>query len=53
MPELPGGRVLASEDVDDVVCRWLYEAIRNGLPLRDAMDATACELEKLVRDTLR
>ena len=53
MPELPGGRVLASEDVDDVVCRWLYEAIRNGLPLRDAMDATVCELEKLVRDTLR
>ena len=53
LPELPGGRVLSSEAVDEVICRWLYNAIREELPLRETLSATELELEKMVRDMQR
>lgn len=53
LPELPGGRVLSSEAVDEVVCRWLYRIIREDLPVGEAIAATALELEKMVRDVQR
>ena len=53
MPELPGGRVLSSEAVDEVICRWLYRAIREELPLPEVLAATQTELEKMLRDIQR
>lgn len=53
LPELPGGRVISSEAVDEVVCRWLYKAIRENLPLSDTLSSTQLELEKMVRDIQR
>lgn len=53
LPELPGGRVLSSEAVDEVVCRWLYRIIREDLPVEEGIAATALELEKMVRDVQR
>lgn len=53
LPELPGGRVLSSEAVDEVVCRWLYRIIREELSVADGISATALELEKMVRDVQR
>ena len=53
LPELPGGRVISSETVDEVVCRWLYKAIRENLPLKETLSCTQLELEKMVRDIQR
>lgn len=53
LPELPGGRVLSSEAVDEVICRWLYRAIREELPLPEVLAATQTELEKMLRDIQR
>ena len=53
LPELPGGRILSSEAVDEVVCRWLYSVIRGEISLADALSATRLELEKMIRDIQR
>ena len=53
LPELPGGRVLSSESVDETVCRWLYRLIRKELSVEDCIAATALELEKMIRDVQR
>jgi len=53
VPELPNGRILSSEQVDETVCSWLYRAIRDEIDLPDAIAATHRDLEKLVREALR
>lgn len=53
LPELPGGRVLSSEAVDETVCRWLYRLIQKEMSVEDCIGATAVELEKMVRDVQR
>lgn len=53
LPELPGGRVLSSEAVDEVVCRWLYKAIRQEASVEEVLSATHLELEKMIRDMRR
>ena len=53
LPELPGGRLLSAEAVDEVVCRWLYQGICQDMPMAEVIAATRLELEKMVRDQQR
>ena len=53
LPAFLGGRVLSSEAVDEIICQWLYRAIRGEITAKEALASTQTELEKMVRDIQR
>ena len=47
MPELPGG--VASADVNQVVLKHVQEALFNGVPAQEALDAAVEEANALIQ----
>ncbi|MCI8996244.1 MAG: extracellular solute-binding protein [Lachnospiraceae bacterium] len=48
-PELPDHTILSQNDIDAVVCRWVYELLEEKLQVQEAIARTQAELEELVK----
>lgn len=51
-PMLPsvstGGRVISPNDIDDIVCKWLYKLLREEMEIEEVLTQTQSELETLL-----
>ena len=47
-PELPGRTILSQNDIDAIVCRWVYELLDEKIQVQDAIANTQSQLEALV-----
>lgn len=47
-PTLPNGRVVSQYEIDEIVCKWIYELLENNVEVQDAILDTHKELEKLI-----
>ena len=47
-PAYPGGRSLPAKQMDDILCKWAYRCLIQGMDLQEAITATHRELEQLI-----
>lgn len=52
-PDLGNHTILSQNDIDAIVCRWVYELLDEKLEVQDAIAGTHAELENLVRQSAR
>lgn len=52
-PMLPSvstrGRVISPNDIDDIVCKWLYKLLRGEIEIEEVLLQTQFELERLIK----
>lgn len=55
-PMLPNisrdGHVVSPNDIDEVVCKWLYQFLDGTIGLREAIENTTTEMQKLIATNL-
>lgn len=51
-PTLANGRVVPQYEIDEIVCKWIYELLENSLEIQETITNTHQELEKLINKYL-
>lgn len=47
-PTLPNGKVIPQYEIDDVICKWVYELMEDKVEVLEAIQNTQKDLEELV-----
>ena len=51
-PMLPNGKVIPQNEIDDVICKWVYNLMETEMEVMDAIKNTHQDLERLVEKYL-
>ncbi len=52
-PNLPNHTVLSQNDIDAIVCRWVYELLDEKIQVQDAISNTQADLEALAAHSMK
>ena len=48
-PRLKGKRIVSQNEIDSIVCKWIYELLEDKLEVQDVITNTHRELEELCK----